>query len=174
MAKTALEILSLDEFKEEVGVPLNITQLDSRLTRNIEDAVDMVARANGIPLTEEERVYDLAKHSGEYYRVAIPIGWDTSFRLEKLNYINSETMESVERDAKVDDNIPIRIPGPLYLARSTNFDLNEWPSMAYPTVTVTIGIDTNRNALRRAVIVAARANYHGVDYPEKSLQQLLR
>ena len=70
VARSALDVVALDDMKHELGIPLTETSLDSTLEAQITAAVDWVSKEIQRPLVAREKVYLVR----QFPRDALPMG----------------------------------------------------------------------------------------------------
>lgn len=186
MATNALGILSLEDARNALDIPPEITERDAYVTGLIEQAVSIVSEISGFPLIDEVRPYKMTVVNEAFAAVELPFGWPPPTFISSFSYRISE-LESL-RTAEYNDQ-----PGFADLF-STFIVFDEqrqqwlipalwwgtgyqWPQPLLDAVfNVKVGLNVNLNSSKRyisAVILALRALYENEPVPVDEISRLI-
>ena len=157
-ATTALEVLSLDEAKRQLGIE-GTTDRDALVTSVIGQAVSYVGRLNGLPLVEETRTYRVSiPGNGAFARILQPIGWPRPIRGVAFRDYAADTTVATT-DAVVADVFGYDYDIDAWTAPPSMFGFTEWPDYDQAEIDVVVALDTLPERYVAAVVVTLRALY---------------
>lgn len=139
MASNALEVLSLDDAKLSLDIPLEATDRDARITSVIRQAVAYVSSLTDPPLVMESTRYALEVINDTIAKIDAPFGIVMT-SIEKLGF-QAETNSvytTVDNDFIPRENIFHQVTYDFglqsYVISSTAFQYSKWPDMINPYI----------------------------------------
>jgi len=182
MAISALDIMSLEEAKYELDIPVSSTDRDARVLRMLEVAVGYVDKESGYLLLDNHVRYDLCQIDRSRASIIIPSFHPLPSAIAGFAYQRGGILQSAidnDRTPRSDifNYIDYYTNLGRYVIKSRGFNpsMTEWPdNMEYPYINATKGYGSFiPPRYKVGIAVTLRALYDNEPIPEDQVRSMI-